>query len=43
MSPLDPWTWLAATLFVTLLAVGAGLAPAIRASRTEPSVVLRDE
>jgi len=43
VSPLDPWTWIAAALFVAALAVASGLAPAIRASRTEPSVVLREQ
>jgi predicted permease len=43
VDPLDPWTWGAVVALVLALAIGASLTPALRAARTEPSSVLRDE
>ncbi len=41
--PGDPLTWIGVVLFVLAVAVVATLAPSLRAARTEPSQVLRQE
>jgi ABC-type antimicrobial peptide transport system permease subunit len=42
-APSDPATLGAVTAGITLLALSAAIVPALRAARTDPVVVMRDE
>jgi predicted permease len=41
--PLDPATYLAVAIALGVVALGAGLLPALRAARTDPAIALRAE
>jgi putative ABC transport system permease protein len=43
VQPIDPVTFLATPAILGVVALAAALAPAIRASRVDPAVALRDE
>jgi len=43
LSPVDPVTYLAVTVILTGIALLASLAPAVRASRIDPAVALKNE
>jgi ABC-type antimicrobial peptide transport system permease subunit len=43
VEPDDPWTFAAISLMLVLVALVAGLIPAVRASRIDPVMALRAE
>jgi ABC-type lipoprotein release transport system permease subunit len=43
VSPLDPWSFTLAPIFLLAFAIGSGLLPAERADRATPLTALRRE